>query len=285
MKSSVLLLVGLFAVAGCGGPGGQTPNSLSPSATEATPVTSPSETPTPSPTPTPVASAPAANVVCNKLSFYLPPALGKGFTCKTVPEASGVDLPYFSVNPKFTQVTIGNYPLSGTFHEARVELYPVERFTQLATDPVSERVNGLKALVAGGPLSGGELPFLPIWNAKQLMSAQLKVISTAGSQGVRFLTEYAQFLAPINNTDLFFTYQGITPDGHYWVSVVLPINHPDLPTNADNPPAGQTWEQFGEGYETYVAGVVTQLDSKAAGSFTPGLGDFDLLVSSIKVQP
>ena len=52
--------------------------------------------------------------------------------------------------------------------------------------------------------------------------------------GVRFLTEYAQYFVPVNNHDLFYTYQGLTNDGQYWISVILPINHPDLPANADN---------------------------------------------------
>jgi hypothetical protein len=58
---------------------------------------------------------PPANVTCNGLTFFLDPTLGNGFECETVPESSSSDMPYFPlIFPAHTELTIQNYPLTGT---------------------------------------------------------------------------------------------------------------------------------------------------------------------------
>ena len=66
--------------------------------------------------------------------------------------------------------------------------------------------------------------------------------------GVRYLTMYGQGFAPINNHDLFYSFQGLTADGRYWVSVIMPVNHPSLQATYDDPlPAD--FAQFAENFE------------------------------------
>ena len=72
----------------------------------------------------------------------------------------------------------------------------------------------------------------------KMFHAQYQVFPFGSGGGIRYLTLYAQYYAPINNHDLFYTYQGLTNDGKYWVSAILPINNPILPDNGDNPPGG-----------------------------------------------
>ena len=47
-------------------------------------------------------------------------------------------------------------------------------------------------------------------------------------EGVRFLTEYAQYPASANNQDLFYQFQGLSRDGAYYIVAIFPITVPVL---------------------------------------------------------
>ncbi len=81
-----------------------------------------------------------------------------------------------------------------------------------------------------------------------------------------------------------YVFQGLTDDGQYYVSAVLPINHPDLPANrqeADFDDANIT----AEAYEAYLDELLSQLEAAPAGSFTPSLEALDALIESLVVEP
>jgi hypothetical protein len=237
------------------------------------------------PTEPPIQPVVQANVICNQLSLYLDPALGSGYDCQTIAEASGADMPYFAINPQYTQINITGYVLADKFFSPHIDLFPVQRFSELAPDGVPERVQELQNLIAGGVPGDGGLPFLPFFNAGQVFYSQAAIVQFQNGKGIRYLTEYAQYAAPINNHDLFYTYQGLTSDGQYWVSVVLPITNSILPTDASNPPGGQSWEDFTNSYEAYLSDITTQLNSQSPGSFAPTINMLDALINSIVVQP
>jgi hypothetical protein len=226
-----------------------------------------------------------ANVICNKLSLTLDPALGSGYDCQTVAEASGADMPYFAINPEYTEVTFQNYALDGTFFEAHIDVFPVQRYSELIPDLMPSLLADLQSLIAGGTASGKDLPLLPVFNAAQIFYSQAAVVQFQNGKGVRYLTEYAQSFAPINNKDIFYTFQGLTADGQYWVSAILPISNPILPGNGDNPPTGQSWEDFSNSYESYIADIIAQLNAQSPGSFAPTINMLDALINSIVVQP
>jgi hypothetical protein len=56
---------------------------------------------------------------------------------------------------------------------------------------------------------------------------------------VRYLAVLAQYPAPVNNQDLFYTCQGLTSDGRYFVPIILPVNQSSLPMNANALPEGE----------------------------------------------
>ena len=59
---------------------------------------------------------------------------------------------------------------------------------------------------------------------------------------MRFLTEYAQYTAPVNNHELFYHFQGVTRDGAYYIIAIFPITVPVLAETSDAaaalPPGG-----------------------------------------------
>ncbi len=251
-----------------------------PPATETPPMTEPATEPS--------TEEPAAtNVTCNELALFLDPALASGYDCETILESNEE----LDIHPEHTLLTLQGYPLTDKFFQPRIAVYPLPAYGALQTDLVNERLLALQALIHGAPEPvfagsfGISLPFLPAFNAGQVFFADYQVVSFANGSGIRYLTEYAQYYAPVNNHDLFYTYQGVTADEQYWISAILPVNHPLLPANADNPPNGMTWEEFSNNYEPYIADMVNQLNSQPSDSFTPTLTALDALMASMVIQP
>jgi hypothetical protein len=248
-----------------------------------TPTLPPVPTIIPAPTDTLVPTEPpepVGNVSCNELTLHLDPVLASGYKCETVPENSqGME-----ITPQYTNVTFQGYVLSGKFFEAHISIFPVQRYSELLPENVPLQVTSLQALIGGGP-GTDSLPLLPSFNAAQVFHAKYQVLPFGSGKGIRFITLYAQYYAPINNHDLFYTYQGLTADGLYWVSAILPINNPILPDNGNNPPGGMSQEQFSAGYGSYLTDLTNQLNSQTSDSFTPTLAALDALAGSITIQP
>jgi hypothetical protein len=260
-----LFLITLFAsavvMAGCSQAG--TPNRLA------------------APTPT------LANVTCNELSFYLDPALGSGYECETVLESSSSDVPMdIFIYPAHTELTIQDYPLTQTQSPPMVYIYPVDRFSELLPDVLPRRVSDLERLISGGTLNNRELPFLPPLPMLQTFFSHETVISFKGGQGVRFITDYNEISHPLSNRTIFYTFQGLTDDGRYWVAVTLPISSPILPAdvNFPPPPEGYTFERWFQNYSSYVSDMKEALEAQAPVSFSPTIDRLDSLVKSISVR-
>jgi hypothetical protein len=239
---------------------------------------------TPAPTTeSPVVTEPPVmtNVTCNELSLYLDPALASGYDCQTVPESSME----FDLYPQHTELTLQGYPLAGKFFEPHLSIYPVAQYTALLPDHIPGWVTALQTLIAGGAAGETSLPFLPVFNAAQVFHAQYLVVPFVSGGGIRFLAEYAQYAAPVNNTDLFYTYQGLTADGQYWISAILPVNLPGLPADATNLPGGVTPEEFSTNFTTYITDMIAQLNAQPAGAYAPSLAALDALVASITIAP
>jgi hypothetical protein len=234
------------------------------------------------PTDTPEGEPPVVtNLTCNELSLYLDPALASGYSCETIPESTLE----FEVAPQHTKVTLQGYALADRFFEPQIAVYPVQGYSALLPDVIPGRVTALQGLIGGAAPGDSGLPFLPTFNAAQTFRARYGVLPFSSGSGIRFLTLYAQYFAPINNHDMFYAYQGLTADGQFWISVIFPASNPILPENADNPPPGYTWDDLSYNYEAYLADVVPQLESQPAAAFAPALNLLDALVGSITIQP
>ncbi len=246
--------------------------------------------PTPAPV-TPTVAARIPNVNCNKVSFYLDPALGDGFDCNTIPEQAGdPQLPYWGIYPEYTEITIRNYPVTNTTRlehttlpVARVDLFPVQRFGELLPDILPTRLHDIQLLISSGTWNSEELPFLPVLADIQTLYAQALGMPFQDGRGVRYLTQYDQALMPVNNQDFFYTFQGLTADNAYWVTVILPITCPLLVPDPYTLPTGYTQESFMQNRRSYLTDIVDKLNAQTVGGFAPNLNLLDSLVESINV--
>jgi hypothetical protein len=230
---------------------------------------------------------PEANVTCNELSFYLDPALGSGGACTTVPENATSDIPmyYVFIYPGHTELTIENYPLTGTQFPPQIWIYPVDRFSELLPEHIPSHVSDLQNLIANGAGDSAVLPFLPVIPQTQSFHIFETGLSFNGGQGLRFITEYSESPTPINSKCVIYTFQGLTTDGRYWVAVTLPIGNSILPATNDMLPEGYTDESLIQGYAAYVREVKAALEAQPLDSFFPAIDSLDNLVRSISVNP
>ena len=226
------------------------------------------------------------NVPCHELSLYLDPALASSYNCQTIPESAGGIAQY----PAYTELTLEGYTLADKFFPPTISVFSIPHYEELLPGFTSGAVPPLQALISGATPGdsvpfGSSLPFLLTFEAGQVFHAQYQVLPFASGSGIRYLTQFAQNYALIDNHDMIYTYQGLTSDGQYWVAVILPVTNPILPENGDTYPGGETFDQFVNNYDTYIADMVAQLNSQAPGNYAPTLTMLDTLVSSITIQP
>lgn len=285
LKLAVPLLV-LFVLVLSGMACGPASPTVQPTPTVFIPPPSPLP-PTIPPTQPPPTIPPTEPPVCASVSYggvtlCYDPALASAVTGETVPAESITEAPW-GATPEHIRFSFTGYPLSGTFHEPHIYIYPVADFEAINPN-VTQTVANLQQLLAQRPAApSGTIPFLPIFNAAQLMRAQIAYLDFQNGSGVRFLTQYDQAYIPINSNELFYTFQGLTTDGAYYIAAVLPTAHPSLPADGSNPPGGD-WEEFVNNWDSYILALVAQLDAAPASTFTPDLSLFDRLMESLLVQ-
>lgn len=194
-----------------------------------------------------------------------------------------------SVYPEHRLITFQGYPLAGKFFEPEMHVYPLAEYTAML-DYVDDTVVELQTLLAAQPADPASgIPFLPGYNAAQVFHTQVKYLGFQNGQGVRFLTEYAQYFAPVNNFELFYTYQGLTADGAYWVSITFPVNAAFLQPSFDDPtlpPGGVAMPDYSAPEADMLAYYATMkelLNTTPDGQFTPGLDCLDQFVQTLNI--
>jgi hypothetical protein len=228
-------------------------------------------------------SPPGVEFSCANVHFWIDPSLAGSITCETVPAvASGDDAAPWDVAPEHVRITLEGYILPETFHQPRIYVYPAGEFAAMS-EPAGQVVARLQALLDTKPQVFDEgIPFLPPFNAAQLLRTQVRYVDFQNGAGVRFLTLYGQAFRVINNNELFYTFQGLTQDGGAYVAMVLPVSHPSLPADGDVPP--DEFDTFAEGFEAYVAAAEQALETEAPESFMPSLVMLDAMIQSLEVQ-
>jgi hypothetical protein len=239
----------------------------------------------PSPLPTETLPSTPVHISCGKLSLDINPALAIDFQCLTIEESSDPEVQPYTISPAYTQIILLGYPaLEDTQRLAEISVFPVQRFRELLSVLVNPRVSTLQALIGGRAPDAGELPFLPVISAYQIFHARYSIIPFQKGSGIRYLAMYSQNNVPVNNEDIFITYQGLTSNGKYWISMTLPISHPSLPRYGDEPPGGD-WDAFDKDAAAYYAKAAADLKAQPAESFVPSILQVDALINSMIVTP
>jgi hypothetical protein len=231
----------------------------------------PSATPEPSPTP--------ELLDCSGATFNLDPSVAANAAYELVPQDLGEPGIPFTIHPQYVQYALQGYVLANTFHDPIIRIYPVADYVALVPS-IAGTVANLQQLLIDQPAQPQDaIPFLPIWNAAQMLHAKVEYIGFQNGSGVRFLTQYGQAYWMVNNEDMFYAFQGLTNDGACYISAILPASNPALPAQGA-PPPGQTEAEMIAYYDT----IVPQLDGMPDASFVPSLLILDAMMASLVIQ-
>ena len=279
----IIFLVVMLAFASCSL---QTPQPEAPTATAVT-VTEPEPTDAP-----PATEPPTAEF--DSVSFSFGPDIAGSWTVEFVPEGPGSSSsagPVEYNDPEHIIFQLDNYAVPAPAPESpqrpQIFIYPAVQMAE-QNPGAAQGIEGLRAFLDTPPADlmdqGQAIPFLPLYNAAQVFHTQVKFIDFQNGKGVRFLTMYAQGPMPVVNAGIFYTFQGLTNDGQYYVAAVLPVNHPSLKANAN-----EAFDTEGDDFMTdpinYIAGMAEMLDRQASSTFTPDLTALDAMIESLLVRP
>lgn len=249
------------------------------------PVAAPTATPLPpQPTAAPTLPQPSSTPEFPRasfegISFHYHPQLASG----VVPLLAEASNEPGWVMPAFYEFDFFGYIHDAAAFSPNIIVLPVQEYRAL--DPgADEQITQLQAILAQGSIDPEEpLPLLPVMMAAQLIRARVQVLPFQNGSGLRYLTQLAQDAWPINNQDLFYTYQGLTSDGKYVISAILPVSHPDLPATGADYPTGD-YLKFSENFAAYAASVTADLNQASPASFTPNLDWLDEMLRSLRVE-
>jgi hypothetical protein len=185
------------------------------------------------------------------------------------------------------------YVLQGKTHQPAIYVYPASAYAELVP-PAFESLHRLQNyLYAPNNVPAlDQLPGLPFFNAQILFAAHIQPLSFQNGRGIRYLSEYAQYPASANNSDLFYNFIGLTSDGEYYIAAIFPLTSPVLAETADAgaplPAGGIPYPYLADpsaDMDAYYIAVTGLLNAQRPGSFTPRLGELDRLIQSMQVAP
>ncbi len=220
------------------------------------------------------------DVCFNVLCFSYPEGEDYGAHPSVLP--AELEMEWFAV-PEHDDFTFYDYPLNDTFHKAHFAIYSVAEFLEVNQD-AEESLANLDTFLALKAEHPETVPLvLPIFNAAQMITVQVEYLTFEGGSGVRFVSQYGQAAWPVNNQDIFYAFQGLTDDGSYFISAILPVTHPSLPADGESY-IGDGYEAFINTYETYLIDIESQLDLENPASFFPKLTALDEMLETMQVE-
>lgn len=268
--------------------GGSTPEVIVVVPTEAPtqappPAEAPTDTPEIMPTDTP---EPTQNPgVCTHVDHFdicVPQELASALVVSTIPEYNDQMGAPWEIAPEHFEITLNDYPLTGTQLDNRIYLYPIQRFNELQPDVFPGVVTELKEFI--DTADPEKIPYVPFVNAGALIKARVQVYQNDQIQGGSMVTQFAQSWYPINNQMMFYTFQGMTKDGKYYINITMPITQQNMQANGDDIPGGD-FAAFGENFQQYLDTIRPVLNDAAPESFTPNIDLMQQIVEGITYTP
>jgi hypothetical protein len=241
----------------------------------------------------PPVSFQGVEVAVDPLHITLPPSLASGASGMQFPRAEGENVAPPEVTPGHIQLKLEGYPLQNRFHQPQIYVYPAQAYAEMVPGAF-ESIHRLDNILYAptGPAVNDQLPFVPFFNAQPVFTSNVKILPFQNGQGVRFLTEYAQYFAPVNNHEMFYHYQGLTNDGAYYVIAILPISVPLVAESSDPtaplPNGIVPYPDVNDpnaDWPTYYKSVTEVLNATPADAFTPAIDQLDALIGSMRIAP
>ncbi|MBN1148113.1 MAG: hypothetical protein JXA78_12715 [Anaerolineales bacterium] len=162
----------------------------------------------------------------------------------------------------------------------QIFVFPVAAYKAISQQ-AGERIESLENLLGSEiPSSDSELPVLPLFNSAQDLRAQAQMLEFQNGRGIRFIARYSQEAASVVNPTVFYTFQGLTEDGKYYVAAFFPLYTKLLPDQA----LAEDWGSSSQPYPAYLGVVTARLEELRPEDFSPWLDLLDQVIQSITIH-
>ena len=233
--------------------------------------------------PTPMTSV-DVSITTPPLNAILPNGLASGASTSVTTE---VEFPYINPSvgdmPAHSKYLLENYLLVGSIHQPHVLIFKSDEYAGYS-ELTQEIISTLQSF---DPDSGSPVPD-QLYSG--MLTAQVQGINFQNGRGLRYLTQAGQSPAPINNSGLFYYFQGLSEDGSYYIAAILPTSatylvadeNPTSPLPVDGIPFD--FENF-DAVPKYFETMTTKLNDSSPAEFTPSIEVLDKFVESFLIQP
>jgi len=228
----------------------------------------------------PIYAEEGTTINSNGLVFTLPFAVAQGAIVETIP-ADGPDegWPEFAL-PARRAISFSEYAVENHFHTPIIYVYPLDEMIN------DGKFGGSMAFILRTMLENpgfdleaeDNLPFLPPFNAAQMFHVFEQRLESEHTMAIRYLTLYSQAYVAIDNYNVFYTFQGLSKDGRYYIAAVLPINSSLL---SDTQATNEELEQYSKYYPAYIHGMRDMMTTQNGGVLTPRLEALDAMMLSL----
>jgi heat shock protein HslJ len=187
--------------------------------------------------------------------------------------------------PAHVQVNFGGAEMLET--SPTIYIIPIDAYENLwksGGDPsVTGAITKLQSLLSEKPdFASFGLPVLPFERASGVndLAVQGSYLNTPSSDGIRFVGRFVQGQQPVSNSNLYYIYQGISPDGKYLVAFLYPVKANILP--ADGSVTAEDQQAATQDFNSYLSTKSAALKGLTPADFQPNLTVLDEMIKSLK---
>ena len=220
----------------------------------------------------------------NRISFTYSAQIAQDAVWQRVPASPDPQTPTGPV-PEYMEITFQNYDEASGWTPTGpfINVYPTVTFPEDPSAPYARDLQRLREVLAARPTPPeSDLPMLPIVTASQLLRSRVEYLEFENGAGIRYLTAAGLDVSPLSDGVLFYTFQGLTNDGAYYIAAVFPLVSDVLPSTPE-PMDAEQYETFVAGYDAYLADITAQLEAAPLQSFAPDLMALDGLFASLTI--
>lgn len=217
------------------------------------------------------------------LVFKLPVEVASNAEVITVlPDDPNEGWPEFAP-PARRMISFSGYSIQDHFHTPVIYVYAFDKLVQGGQVGASKaaELQGLLNEPMYDLVTAERLPFLPPFNAGQVFHVLEQRLDSEHNSGIRYLALYSQAYVGVDKYNIFYTYQGISADGRYYIAAILPINS-TLLSNEELTQA--ELETISADYAAYLTNMTDLIRSDNGASLTPTLAALDAMIMSIVSQ-
>jgi 5'-nucleotidase len=232
------------------------------------------------------------------ISFSYDPSLTDNISVQRVLAQENDPSGFGMIYPSHIRFRFHGYPIESN-PPATISVLPIDGYRQISENNarIAEDIDAIDTLLAllaerpdlattypdfYPPVYGSQTdpPLLPFYGIRDItamkLAARMDYLEFTNGSGIRYLTDSSTQPFSIDNRPLY-TFQGITDDGKYYVSVKFTVET-DLPgTPPEHPQAPEA--------EDYNAQAFAHLQHAGSDAFTSDLTLLDAMVESIVVNP